>query len=70
MQVTAKKTKTFAEVHDQNLHHATLSKAVFPFSEEFQCGLLLKSIMNTVGNYFNYLIKKMVVVFLNFRYKF
>ena len=30
------KTKTFAEVHDQNLHHAMLLKAVFPFSEEFQ----------------------------------
>ena len=39
MQVTAKKTKTFAEVHDRNLHHAALLKAVFPFSEEFQCGM-------------------------------
>ena len=27
----------FAEV--RNLHQATLLKAVFPFSEEFQCGL-------------------------------
>ena len=39
MQVTTKKMRTFAEVHDQNLHHATLLNAVFPFSEEFQCGL-------------------------------
>ena len=31
--------KTFAEVHDQNFHHATLLKAVFPLSEEFECGL-------------------------------
>ena len=32
-------SKTFAEVHVQNLHHATLLKAVLLFSEEFQCGL-------------------------------
>ena len=31
--------KTFAEVYDQNPHHATLLKAIFIFSEEFQCGL-------------------------------
>ena len=36
-------TKAFAEVHDQNLHHETLLKAVFPFSEEFQCGLFVES---------------------------
>ena len=31
--------KIFTEIHDQNLLHATLLKAVFPFSEEFQYGL-------------------------------
>ena len=31
--------KTFTELHDQNLLQATLLKAVFPFSEEFQRGL-------------------------------
>ena len=36
MQVIAEKTKTFADVHDQNILHATLLKAVFPLSEEFQ----------------------------------
>ena len=34
--------KAFAEVHDQNLHQATLLKAVFPFSDEFQCGFFAK----------------------------
>ena len=29
------KTRTFAEVHDQNLLHATLLKAVFLLSEQF-----------------------------------
>ena len=35
MQVTAIK-KTFAEVHEQYLLHATLLKAAFPLSEKFQ----------------------------------
>ena len=39
MQVIAKKLRHFYEVHDQNLHDATLLKAVLPFSEDFQCGI-------------------------------
>ena len=31
------KTKTFAEVHDENLLHAMPLNAVFLLSEEFQC---------------------------------
>ena len=62
--------KTSAEVHDQHFHHATLLKAAFPFSESFNVVFLMKSITNTVENYFNGLINKMEVVFLNFRYKF
>ena len=49
--------KTFVEVHDQNLLHATLLKAVFALSEEFQRVFLLKSIANTADNNFNFLIK-------------
>ena len=44
----------FAEVHDQNLFHAALSKVDFPLCEEF----LLKSITDTVNNHINCLIKK------------
>ena len=36
MVVTAKKTEIFAEVQDQNILHATLSKAGSPLSEKFQ----------------------------------
>ena len=33
------KSKDIAKVHDQNLLHATLLKAVFPLPEEFQCNI-------------------------------
>ena len=42
MQVTAKRWRHFVEVHDQNLLHATLLKAVFALSEEFQRGLFVE----------------------------
>ena len=66
----AKKTKTFAEVHDQNLHHATLLKAVLAFSEEFQCGLFAEIYYEYSSQLFQLLGKKMEVVFFNFRQKF
>ena len=33
------KSKDIAKVHDQNLVHATLLKASFPLSKEFQCNI-------------------------------
>ena len=33
------KSEDIAKVHDQNLLHATLLKAVFPLPEEFQCNI-------------------------------
>ena len=33
------KSEDIAKVHDQNLLHATLLKAVFLLSEEFQCNI-------------------------------
>ena len=51
--------KTIAEIHDQDLLYATLLKAVFPLSEEFQCSLSGEIyITNTLDNYINWLIKK------------
>ena len=33
------KSEDIAKVHDQNLLHATLLKAIFPLPEEFQCNI-------------------------------
>ena len=35
-------------VHNQNLLHGALLKAVFPLPEDFQCSHSLKSVTNTV----------------------
>ena len=51
------KSKDIAKVQGQNLLHATLLKAVFPLSEEFQSNISAKS-------------KILAVVLLKCRYKF
>ena len=61
MQVTAKKWKHL---------HATVLKAVFHCLKSFNVVSLLNAITNTVGNYFICLIKEIVILFLDFRYKF
>ena len=38
-----RKSKDIAKIHDQNLFHPTLLKAVFPLPEEFQCNISAKT---------------------------
>ena len=64
------KSKTFDEVRDQNLLHATLLKAVFLLSEEFQCSLSAEIYYEYSWQRYQLLDKKLAVVFLKFRCKF
>ena len=61
MHVTAKKRKHLLKF---------MTKILFTQLKNFSVIFLLKAITNIVDNYFNCVIKEMVVLFLNFRYKF
>ena len=73
------KSKIFAKIHHQNLLHRSLSKAVFPLSEEFHFSLSLEIYSEyswqSVSRFYLKLLDfmfyfKLALVLLNFRYKF